>query len=89
MLGPSQCIGSKKQRSHPNCWASGLNEAIEHMVHMTGPQNEVRNGHFTLKPLDSVTKIVDILRAERLFLEAVSKCAHWSVCHAQAQCIEC
>lgn len=80
----------KAEGSHPNCWASsGLNEAIEHMVHMTGPQNQVRNGHFTLKPLDSVTKIVDILRAERLFLEAVSKCAHWSVCHAQAQCIEC
>lgn len=59
MPWPSQCIGSKKQREDPNCWASsGLNEATEHTVHMAGPQ--VRNGHFVLKPLDSVTKIVDI-----------------------------
>ena len=49
----------KTEGSHPNCWASsGLNDATEHMVHVTGPQ--VRNGHFMLKPLDSVTKIVDI-----------------------------
>lgn len=51
----------KAEGSHPNCWASsGLSDAAEHMVHMTGSQNQIRNGHFLLKPLDSMTKIVDI-----------------------------
>lgn len=29
------------------------------MVHMTGPQNQVRDGHLVLKSRDSVTQAVD------------------------------
>lgn len=29
------------------------------MVHMTGPQNRVRDGHLVLKSQDSVTQAVD------------------------------
>lgn len=50
----------KAEEVTASCWASSdVNGATEPMVHMTGPQNRVRDGHLVLKSRDSVTQAVD------------------------------